>query len=70
MVPNPWYEPDSVAYWVLGLGVVVARVFISYASADRAVADEVAGWLRAAGHVLFLDTDLSPGSLGRLVSTW
>ncbi|HKR48451.1 MAG TPA: TIR domain-containing protein [Pseudonocardiaceae bacterium] len=44
---------------------MVARVFISYASADRAVADEVAGWLRAAGHVPFLDHDSRDGiSLG------
>ncbi len=43
----------------------MARVFISYASADRAVADEVAGWLRAAGHVPFLDHDSRDGiSLG------
>ncbi|MGH3809425.1 MAG: toll/interleukin-1 receptor domain-containing protein [Pseudonocardiaceae bacterium] len=39
----------------------MARVFISYASADGAMADEVAGWLRAAGHVLFLDHDSRDG---------
>jgi ABC-type lipoprotein export system ATPase subunit len=40
---------------------VVARVFISYATPDRAVADEVRGWLRAAGHSPFLDHDLRDG---------
>jgi hypothetical protein len=34
--------------------VIVARVFISYATADRPVADEVVSWLRAAGHRAFL----------------
>ncbi|MGH3752930.1 MAG: TIR domain-containing protein [Pseudonocardiaceae bacterium] len=43
----------------------MARVFISYASADRAVADEVSGWLRAAGHAPFFDHDVRDGlSLG------
>ena len=32
----------------------MAHVFVSYATADRAVADEVVGWLRAAGHKTFL----------------
>jgi WD40 repeat protein len=45
----------------VGLGVVVAYIFISYATPDRAVADEVSVWLRAAGHELFLDHDLSDG---------
>jgi energy-coupling factor transporter ATP-binding protein EcfA2 len=40
---------------------VVGRVFISYASSDWAVADEVKGWLRAAGHAPFLDHDLRDG---------
>jgi hypothetical protein len=43
----------------------MARVFISYATADRVVAYEVAGWLRAAGHEVFLDDDPREGiSLG------
>ena len=41
----------------LELGVVVARVFISYATPDRVIADEVLGWLRAAGHKPFLAHD-------------
>ncbi|MGH3684709.1 MAG: TIR domain-containing protein [Pseudonocardiaceae bacterium] len=36
----------------------MAHIFISYASPDRPVADEVLGWLRAAGHEAFLDDDL------------
>ncbi len=43
------------------LGVVVARVFISYATPDRAIADEVSDWLRVAGHEPFLDHDLRSG---------
>jgi TIR domain len=43
------------------LGVVVARVFISYARPDRVIADEVCGWLRAAGHEPFLADDLGGG---------
>ncbi|MGH3888811.1 MAG: TIR domain-containing protein, partial [Pseudonocardiaceae bacterium] len=43
------------------LGVIVAHVFISYATPDRAIADEVARWLRAAGHEPFLDHDLRDG---------
>jgi hypothetical protein len=35
----------------------VARVFISYATPDRVIADEVLGWLRAAGHQPFLAHD-------------
>jgi hypothetical protein len=31
----------------LGLEEMVAHVFISYATADRVIAGEVAGWLRA-----------------------
>jgi type II secretory pathway predicted ATPase ExeA len=41
--------------------VIVAHVFISYATPDRLVADEVSGWLRAAGHEPFLDHDLRDG---------
>jgi hypothetical protein len=43
------------------MGVVVARIFISYASSDRAIADEVSGWLRAVGHETFLDHDVRDG---------
>jgi hypothetical protein len=39
----------------------VARIFISYASPDRVIADEVLGWLRVAGHEPFLDHDLRDG---------
>ncbi len=39
----------------------MARIFISYASPDRPVAEEVSGWLRAAGHAPFLDDDLRDG---------
>ncbi|MDQ3764967.1 MAG: toll/interleukin-1 receptor domain-containing protein [Actinomycetota bacterium] len=39
----------------------MARVFISYATPDRPVADEVSSWLRAAGHEPFLDDDLRDG---------
>ncbi|HSZ30722.1 MAG TPA: TIR domain-containing protein, partial [Pseudonocardiaceae bacterium] len=39
----------------------MARIFISYATPDRPVADEVVGWLRAAGHEPFLDHDLRHG---------
>ena len=39
----------------------MARLFISYATPDRAIADEVSGWLRAAGHEPFLDHDLRDG---------
>ena len=43
------------------LVVVVARVFISYATPDRVIADEVLGWLRAAGHKPFLAHDPREG---------
>jgi energy-coupling factor transporter ATP-binding protein EcfA2 len=39
----------------------VAHIFISYATPDRVIADEVASWLRAAGHEPFLDHDLHDG---------
>jgi WD40 repeat protein len=39
----------------------VAHIFISYANPDRAIADEVTSWLRAAGHEPFLDHDLRGG---------
>jgi hypothetical protein len=45
----------------MGLGVIVAHIFVSYATPDRAIADEVSGWLRAAGHESFLDQDLHNG---------
>jgi WD40 repeat protein/type II secretory pathway predicted ATPase ExeA len=41
--------------------VIVAHIFISYATPDRPVADEVSDWLRAAGHEPFLDHDLRDG---------
>jgi hypothetical protein len=43
------------------MGVIVAQIFISYATPDQAIADEVAGWLQAAGHEPFLDHDLHDG---------
>ena len=39
----------------------MAHIFISYANPDRAIADEVSSWLRAAGHKPFLDHDLRGG---------
>jgi TIR domain len=39
----------------------MAHIFISYASPDRAVAQEVSAWLRTAGHEVFLDDDLRAG---------
>ncbi|MGH3869316.1 MAG: TIR domain-containing protein, partial [Pseudonocardiaceae bacterium] len=39
----------------------MAHIFISYATSDRPVAEEVLGWLRAAGHEAFLDDDLRDG---------
>jgi hypothetical protein len=41
--------------------VIVAHIFISYATPDRPVADEISSWLRAAGHEPFLDHDLRDG---------
>jgi WD40 repeat protein len=41
--------------------VIVARIFVSYATPDRSVADEVASWLRTAGHEPFLAHDLRDG---------
>jgi hypothetical protein len=43
------------------LGDVVAHIFISYATPNRTIADEVSGWLRVAGHEPFLDHDLRDG---------
>jgi conflict system STAND superfamily ATPase/TIR domain-containing protein/WD40 domain-containing protein len=40
---------------------VVAHVFISYATPDRAIADEVMGWLQTAGHDPFLAHNLRSG---------
>jgi hypothetical protein len=42
-------------------GVIVAHIFISYATPDRLVADEVSSWLRSAGHEPFLAGDLRDG---------
>jgi hypothetical protein len=42
-------------------GVIVAHIFISYATPDRPVAEEVVRWRRAAGHEPFLDDDLRDG---------
>ena len=39
----------------------MAHIFISYATVDRLVAEEIARWLRAAGHEPFLDHDLRDG---------
>ncbi|MGH3829827.1 MAG: toll/interleukin-1 receptor domain-containing protein, partial [Pseudonocardiaceae bacterium] len=39
----------------------MAHIFISYATSDRSVAEEVLTWLRAAGHEAFLDDDLRNG---------
>ena len=39
----------------------MARIFISYATPDRVIAEEVSGWLRAAGHEPFFDHDLRDG---------
>ena len=44
----------------MGWGVVV-RIFISCATPDRAIAEEVSSWLRAVGHEPFLDHDLRDG---------
>ena len=41
--------------------MIVAHLFISYATQDRVIADEVAGWLETAGHKLFLAHDLRSG---------
>ena len=39
----------------------MARVFVSHASEDRALAGEVHRWLVEAGHEVFLDQDLRDG---------
>jgi hypothetical protein len=41
----------------------MARVFVSHASADAAVAGEVHRWLVEDGHEVFLDQDLADGLL-------
>ncbi|MGH3888878.1 MAG: toll/interleukin-1 receptor domain-containing protein, partial [Pseudonocardiaceae bacterium] len=41
--------------------MIVVHIFISYATPDRVIADEVSSWLRAAGHEPFLDGDLRDG---------
>jgi hypothetical protein len=40
---------------------VVARIFVSHAGEDLALAGEVHGWLVGAGHAVFLDRDLRDG---------
>ena len=42
----------------------MARVFVSHASQDLALAREVHGWLVDAGHEVFLDQDLRDGIVG------
>jgi hypothetical protein len=54
-------SPVSSTVTLQGLGVIVAHIFISYATPDRPVADEVSSWLRVAGHEPFLDHDLRDG---------
>jgi WD40 repeat protein len=39
----------------------VAQVFISYATSDRRIANEVSSWLRAAGYEPFVDHDIGAG---------
>ncbi|MGH3869628.1 MAG: TIR domain-containing protein, partial [Pseudonocardiaceae bacterium] len=46
--------------WLVG-EVSVARVFVSHASGDRALAGEVHRWLVEAGHEVFLDQDVRDG---------
>jgi WD40 repeat protein len=41
----------------------MARVFVSHASADLRVAEQLHSWLRGDGHEVFLDRDLSDGIL-------
>jgi TIR domain-containing protein len=43
------------------LAVIVVRIFISYATPDRPVAEEISSWLRTAGYEPFLDHDLRDG---------
>jgi TIR domain len=45
----------------MGRGVIMARIFISYATPNRVIADEVSSRLRAAGHTPFLDHELYNG---------
>jgi hypothetical protein len=40
---------------------VVARVFISHASKDRACAGQLHQWLKAEGHKVFLDQHVRDG---------
>ena len=39
----------------------MAQVFVSHAGVDAVAAEEVCGWLKAAGHDVFLDQDLDNG---------
>jgi hypothetical protein len=48
-------KSESVTRAARSGGVFVAYIFISYATRDRVIADELSHWLRAAGHELFLD---------------
>ena len=50
----------TLLWWLAG-GGVVARVFVSHAGADLALAHEVHGWLVDAGHDVFLDRDSQDG---------
>ncbi len=56
---SEWLAVSSAV--ALRRGVIVAYIFISYATPDRAIAEEVASWLRAVGHEPFLDHDLRDG---------
>ena len=63
---------DNLPFWVLRVARIVrcqleirwgcrGHIFMSYATPDRAIANEVFGWLRAAGHEPFIDHDLRDG---------
>ena len=43
------------------MGGEVARIFLSHASEDLALAGELHRWLIEAGHQVFLDQDLRDG---------
>jgi len=57
-------DVSFVVYRALELEVLVARVFISHATPDRVIAEEVLGWLLAAGHESFLAHDDREGVSG------
>jgi TIR domain len=50
LLPTPWTDVGGVA-----------RVFISYATPDHQLAEDVLAWLVEDGHELFLDHDLHAG---------